>query len=526
MIFIDKSAPISAKPNKVVATHDAMAIGWNVSMYGNASSVDFDSIFHYINAYMQTLPEPSQVVIANAYNDAKEAIATISDIVNLNAALCDIVETLYSVIDMSDVHDYVLNRSSIRIANSIKHTYEELEISNRDQSENDYKKKTYLFDEYVELLSLSLYIRPMVPIWAEYMARIDGEVNSNHKELYALALLRKTKLHTSPAYIRLSEYIETISIKSKSMHSAIIDSMGTSEVPTWRMANVLVRKLCVVNLSSTDDTSNIASIVYWCVQNLIKSIDRRYAGYVREKDKPSGSEWDEGDKSVVETYKIREELSDGDRIPISIYGEDALRVARDIDPTVPPEKVQLCHTALLNRTERMFCPWQENIMAWFIDKHMSCWSKDNISYKATMACLAATQATLWHWGHLHIALLLTATEERDAAGQLLGGIESKARISNDYVTRFKTIYPYYQAQVNSRTTDRQTNVGCKAVDSIATQLVRCDWRPCVPQELINDFEIKGVELNTSHGAIIVPADIRHLLSVMLDHLITHQETGC
>lgn len=523
-MFVDKSIPTIARPNKIAVIGNNQTIDWNIEFYGGASSVDFDGVFQYVNGYIKTLPPESVAVITNAYADARQAISGVSDFLQLQHMLTDITATLYSVIDIGDMQDYILNKSGMRIPSTIKHTYEELEISNRDQSENDYKKKTFLFDEYVDLLSLSLYIRFMVPIWAEHMGRMDGEINNNHKELYALSLFSKTKIHSQPAYVRLSEYIETIVIQGKSIASAVIDGMGTSEIPTWRMATVLVRKLCVIALNPTDDSANVASIVYWCVKNLIKSIDRKHAGYVREKDKPSGSDAD-GDKgkSIIETYKIRQEISDGDVIPISIYAENPVRVAKDIDPTVPEALVLLCHNALVTRGERMFLPWQENVMAWFINDPMSCWSKDNISYNATIACFAATQAVLWHWGQLHIALLLTAVEARDNEGRLIGGIESKARISNEHVARFKTLYPYYQAQVNSRTTDRQTNIGCKATDSLAIQLVRCDWKPTCPVELLNAFTTQNVELAMSYGNVIVPSDIRHMLSVMLEKLITHQE---
>lgn len=525
MQFVDIS-PANNPMSKLAVVHNfngnEAKVTWNIEFYNKSKNVNFDGVFGYINQYLATLPKPTQESMWTLYAEIKNHIMTLSDPMGLQYNLTGLIRRLYEPIDFDKLKQWSLHHSNIRIPTTIKGSYEELEISERNQNENNYRSKTYLYDEYFDLVNLSLALRLMVPIWSEYMSSLEGTVN-NHKEFHAIALITKTTLTSCEPYKRLLEYVDTINIQSKSLSSAIIEGLGSRQMPEWLLSSVIVRKLTIVELSSMDDTNNVVSVVWRYVNNIIKSIDRKHSGYIREKSVPSGDEkgGDDDSKSVVETYKMRQMISDGDLIPTSGYAEQTYRLARDTDNTVPEELVRMCKEAIELTPHHYFRPWQEDVVSWIIDKTMSAKSINNIKRQAILSCFAAVQAILYHWGHKEIALLLTAKEDRDQDGRLCGGIESRSRIPNEYVNRFKELYCFPQVQVSSRSTDRQSNVACRDIDRVALEIVRCDWVLTAPKELIQSSQLdKYIQHD---NVLIVPPEIRTLLSKLVETIALKQQ---
>lgn len=144
-------------------------------------------------------------------------------------------------------------------------------------------------------------------------------------------------------------------------------------------------------------------------------------------------------------------------------------------------------------------------------------SIDNISKPSLLSCFAAAQAILWYHQQPDLALLLTAAEIRDNQGFLIGGIESRSRIPKEFVDRFVELYPHYQEK-GSKERERQTNVACKAIDQIAKDFVKCDWRTNAPTALI----ALGSTV-ADRKMISAPTDIKTQLSVLVLRLAEAQE---
>jgi hypothetical protein len=522
MRFIDLTLP-NDPLTKIAIEHNGQQIPWDVTFYNKSKNVNFDGMFRHINDYFKTLSPQQQDTMFETYQSIKTAIKTMVDVLGLQTVLIRLVRKLYEHIEFNKLHEYVrvCTTRSIRVPSTIKHTYAELEISERNQTENNYRSKTYLYDEYVELLTLALASRLMAPVWAEYMTTLDSTINSNHKELHALSLLSRTGLPNTAAYVRLQEYVGTITIQQKSLTSAIIEGLGTSQMPEWLLSSVLVRKLTIVELSSQltekADDNNVVSVVWKYVNNIIKSIDRKHTGYIREKEVPRDDGDEPDSKSIVETYKIREALSVGDITAPSVYAEDPFRIAIDIDPTIPDEYIHLSSGILDDNTAHIhFRPWQFYMMSMIMDSVLSCRAPIDINRLPILSCFAAAQALLFHWGHKELALLITAKQDVDSEGRLCGGIESRNRIPNEYVEKFKRLYKYNRVQGSSRSTDRQTNVGCRSVDAFALELVLCDWRLTCDPWFIEQADL-GHHLQPDN-VMIVPADVRVLLAKFLEQI--------
>lgn len=503
--------------NVVVVKHGDREITWDLRLYYRNAVLPIERVFELINGYWSTLSDERQEAIFDCYQEARNALNEIVDQNMMHHRLTQIVKRLYSQMPFDEIRYWARTYGNIKVPPSIKDDYAQLEISERNQNAMDYQSRTYLRSDYLDLVNLAIALRPMVPIWSEYARSDQPSVGGTFREYHAMSLLNLSHiLNTDPVH-RLREYIETTSPDLKTLLSAALGGLGSSELPDWVMSLAIMRKLVVIELSSYEDSSNIISVIYHHVRNTIKTVDRRFASRIRDKSKPSGEDDDEN-KSILETYKIKQEISDGDLMVLSIYTEDPMRLAKRICPEIEDAKVLACAENIRRCMDHHPTHGQLVILRWVMSHVIPPRSIDNINKTSIFTAIAAAQAVLWEWGFPDLALLMTATETRDKGGLLIGGIESRSRIPKEYVEQFLVLYPHYQEK-GSKDRDRQTNVACKAIDTIAKDFVKCDWHVHAPAQL--------AELGSTIddiGLMNAPSDIKTQLSALVLKLAQIQES--
>jgi hypothetical protein len=504
--------------SKMFTEHNGEKIAWDLQkFYGRPTNATVEKVFHLINGYWASLPSSRQDKIFRIYVNARRCIDEVIDPNQLHIRLTEIIKEMYEAMTFEEVRYWARNHGEIRVPPSIKSNYQELEISDRNQVGMDYQAKTYLRDDYLELVNMAILYKPMIPIWAEYGRLLEQLSSTNsYREYQSMSLLSRSTAVNIPPLDRLRRYVDTSSLDSKTAMSAALGGIGSSELPDWLMSMVIIRKLVIIELSSYEDSSNIVSVVYHHVRNTIKSVDRKFSGRIREKSKPRGED-DDDNKSIVETYKIKQEISDGDLMVLSIYTEQTLVMAQQIVPEIPPQSVAACIEATRDLAHQQPTTGQLTLLRWILASVIPPRSIDNISKPSLLSCFAAAQAILWYHQQPDLALLLTAAEIRDNQGFLIGGIESRSRIPKEFVDRFVELYPHYQEK-GSKERERQTNVACKAIDQIAKDFVKCDWRTNAPTALI----ALGSTV-ADRKMISAPTDIKTQLSVLVLRLAEAQE---
>lgn len=502
--------------NVVMVSHGDRKITWDLRLYYRNAVLPLDRVFEHINGYWATLPNERQDAIFDCYQEARNALNEIVDQNMMHHRLTQIVKRLYTQMPFDELRHWTSTYGRIKVPPSIKDDYSQLEISERNQNSMDYQSRTYLRGDYLDLVNLSIALRPMIPIWSEYARSDQPSVGGTFREYHAMSLLNTSHILNVDPVHRLREYIETSTPDLKTLLSAALGGLGSSELPDWVMSLAIMRKLVVIELSSYEDSSNIISVIYHHVRNTIKTVDRRFASRIRDKSKPSGNDDDES-KSILETYKIKQEISDGDLMVLSIYTEDTLRLAQRICPEVDASKVKACGDNIRRCMSHHPTHGQLVILRWVMSQIIPPRSIDNINKTSIFTAIAASQAVLWEWGFPDLALLMTSTETRDKNGLLIGGIESRSRIPKEYVEQFVDLYPHYQEK-GSKDRDRQTNVACKAIDAITKDFIKCDWHVFAPASLA----ALGSTIDDM-GLMNAPTDIKSQLSVLVLKLAHIQE---
>lgn len=507
---------------RVRVVHDGRELNFDVSFYSRPPqpTVDLDAIFSDLNNYFAHLPFERQQRIFEAYENAHNQLETIPDQSMLHLHLTGTVKWLYQLIDFEELGNYIYHYGHYYIPPSIKDEYEELEISNRGV---DRRETTYLRSDYLELIKLIIYLRPLVPIWGEYL-KLMSQRNA-FREYQAFSLVSTSPVMNIEAMQGLKRFIEGTVDKisqgqggrgSKIPHvSAALSGLGSAEFPDWFLSMVVIRKLSIIDVSAIRDQGNIVSTIYSYIDTTLNKLYNRFSGPVASKNTST----DEGEEEVpfVETYKIKQALSDGDLMVLSIFTEDPHSMARRVDPHLETWRLEKSLQATMAMGDVRLSKGQLTLLAWSLSKVLPPRSVENIRKEGLFNGIAVAQASLWRRGHYDIAKLLTATEFLDEDGVLIGGSEANRRIPRDLVERFNRYYPHLNERAD-RDRGRQANPAIKAIEIVTTDLIRCSWLVYAPPELINE----GTPLDWNNS-LEVPGDIRVQLARLLLDIVEIEE---
>ena len=514
MKIVDISS-IGTKFSKIAMEHNGESLHWNLKYYDKQAALETNAVFNPINSYWESLPVDIQGGIFQVYKDMREVIDTVPDLTMLQMRMTQLVKELYAYMPYEDISKWAGLHVDIRIPPSITETYGELEISERQSLDIDYSAMTYLRSDYIDMIKMAIAFKPMVPIWAEYAKALI--VASGFREYYAMAILAGTELFDIEPMKRFRRYIEASSPSGGTALSAALGGLGSSEIPDWYISMVIIRKLALVDVS-TSDVNNIVSIVYRYVIQVTKQMEKKFSGQILDKPKASGESGTDDDKSQVERYKIKQPISDGDLIKLSVFTENTFDMAIRLCPDIDRKMVTQCIESVRELEHEQPTDGQMTLLRWILSPILSPNALDNINKYSLLSCFATGQAVLWHNGYFNLALLLTANELRAEDGTLLGGVEFQGRISKELVNIFTEMYPYYQVIGNKK--ERQTNVACKAIDALAREFVKCDWRVHAHKELIS-----ACDSVDDSKIMYVPSDIRIQLSKLIIDLVNDLNRG-
>lgn len=493
---------------------------WDVSLYAPRSSekaaqLDDVRLFEEINGYWAWIPMDRQLAIWQIYTKIRDVLDNNFDIAALHQKLQTLVKQLYDTMPLAEIRHWRAFHSRVRIPNSVKEEY----------GPDDNHVRTYLRADYVDLVALAIAVRPMVPIWGEYINSTRRETGNVFKELMALSLLYYTKLQNpDPAspdpdpMERLRMFVEavmrnTMSEKGPSA-TAILGGLGSVEQPDWVMALTVVRRLAIGEISAADDTSHIVTNIFNYIGSTLRSTDKKiggkFGGKVNEKNPPSNSTAEEANASIVEMYKVTQEVSDGAKVTLNVYTRQTLTMAQRIWPEIDTNKLGLCLQAAQNLARQPIHDHHTVLVQWVMAPCLPPRGVPLLAKPALLRTIGVTQAVLWEWGFYDLAVMASATPLPTHRGEMIASLESRTRIPKDLMEELQVLYPHYAQPRGKQYTTRQSNVAARAIDEYCELIARTDWQLHAPAELIN---LSSRLPNTKK--LIIPSDIRAQLARLI-----------
>lgn len=499
----------------ITLSHGSDSMTWETRPYARASRIDGskaqvnltdDMVFREINSFLQTLPEERQKAIWDAYVDIYQLFEANFDPMAIQGRMQANIKRIYDQIPYEELYEWAKFSSHIRLPIGLKAEY----------GDNDPVELTYLRQDYFELAVLAIASRPMVPIWGEYIPRIKDDAGTNFKEYFAVKLLYRTYITSCQPYQRLRVYIEaSIGSKSKqgNLFSAVLAGLSSAEIPDWLLASTLVRRTSVVPISAESEGPNIITDVYQYVSNTLRSPGhRRFSGPISPKQVRKDEKADQ-QESLAESYKIKQEVSDGDVVMANIFTQNTVGIAQAMDPTVDLEKLRVCEESIQVLENQPIMQHQLVLTQWVLAAAISMRYIPLLAKPALLRAMAVAQALLWHWGFNDLASLLTAREVKQDQDEFISSQETWSKIPKELMEKLVAIYPYPYPVKGKNVTPRQANPGSRAVDGLYELIYGSDWYLYAPRALVAvTNRIPGMR------KMYVPTDIRIQLANLLIHL--------
>ena len=487
-----------------VTSHQGRELEWSGSMLNRTSFKNLDNLFKPINGFIATLPQEKQTAIWNCYAEIHELMQTQGELRLLFGKLKKVVKRMYEQFNYEQLRYWVLGYGNIYIPENIYDTY--------DGNPED---RTYLINDYKELVTLAVALQLMIPVFYQFIF-INKNVGNNHKEQYAYGLLAETWIEDIPGAKRLRAYVEANIAREAISVASVCFGLSSTELPDHLYCRAIVKKVALSEVTVVDVNSSIISNVYHYLRNTYKSLDRSFtsgAGRLNPKHNPTDRGGDEDNMSIAETYKVKQEISDGDLIPQSVYTENYQLMANTIDPTITKGLVEMCMRNARKMTHHPIAPHQMTIVQWVMSPVLSPRAIPNLDKPSLLRTIAVTQALMFHWGFKELAVLLTAIPfvwEEDSA---MFTVDSRSRITSEAVTSLVELYPYSTRQ-SGKNSDRQTNAACRAIDALALIMSNNYWAVEVPREKIGEFVFEF------DNVITVPADVKsQLVDLLMNRIL-------
>lgn len=491
--------------NELVVKHNDQELLWDARSYSRFSRDINSTVFNQINQYWEQLDPEVVDKIFKLYQEAHEVFETTFNHEKLTNRLKVIVKNILDLHPDEDLMYWIKFHSELKPPSTLK----------SELGPNDPPERTYLKDDYWGLILLGLRLRPIAPIWAEYLNRIVDDVGSIYKEYIALSLIADSDIVHSQALTRLQTYINVSLKKDSVTTSSVLNGMGSTELPEWLLSLVLVRKIAIVDVSINDEKNSIISAVYRVIRNSTEGLDRKFKGVVSEKRRVKDGTSDDDNSSLLELYKIKQPISDGDLMAMDVYVDDLMSLAVRIDETVPSDLVY----RLGNETNKLeslkIMDYHIAFMQWCLSKAISARAIPLLNKPTLLSLLGLTKALLLHWGFPHLAIISTSTIDRtDDDDDASVFMETRTRIPKECGNKLAELYPYYQNRsTNARQShQRLTNPATIAVEALSEMIPNTEYRTNVD---ISDLYEIGVG-----DSFFPPPDLRTQLAWLIINYVS------
>lgn len=483
---------------------------FDVRSYKSARIDSAGDIFKPLNDYLRRLPAITQTTIFGLYMEAKDIFMSTRHEEVLDKLLKDFFRRLFTQIDMQSLRNFVEINSGILIPHDIKNNYADVEAG-------FIRDKTYIREEYIELLTNTVAVRLCFPIWGEYMSIVESYATADGKEFHAYSLLQDSWLPMQPAYERLIRYVTASTTTSVETASSTLKGVGRDKIPEWLTSMVIVRKLPIIDLFNTAK-GNIINAVYSYVDNHLKRLPKKFMEDARERKNEGSSGDGEKDQSFVETYRAKQEISYGQLETTIVYLEgDLTRCCQDIDPTFDPNIMEAVEAVAMGLENEAFHHHNHILTQWVVDKSISTLQPDIIERRVAIRSMLIAQAILHHWGLHNLALMATGVRISNTTNHQLG--DAVAKLTTAELETLDLIYPHQApnlAKASGR--NKNANYGYLSIMEMASELVRYSYAVRTPAFL----SVKEVAVNR-YGHMSPPSTISHELVKMIVKIDEIQE---
>lgn len=465
---------------EITLYHKGEQLVFPTPSYKSASITARDELFDHTNTFLEKLGEERTDALWQVYQQAHEIVRSVNDIGVMQEELSKVVAKLYEIVEYEDVRKYVY-RGDIQFPPNLKTDYTEADLRTRN-----YQIRTYLRDEYIDLVVLVMGLRFMIPIWGMSIGLIAEQHGNLFKEQVAVKVLDDSLVSKWEPFTRLIRYVEC-SVDDKAIGlSVMFGCLSTSEIPEHLTALALVRKLAPATLNPRQDGDNLIKILFNFISHTNDRMDTRFGGRVSSRNLIRENA-EEDNSSVWDVFTINQEIPHGDQVTIEVFTENVELMAKRLYEDIDMDKVKLCLKTLGKYEDIGEYYHQLPMVMWVMGEVIPPNGFEGLSHDAIYRCMAVSQAWLWQHGFYELAILMTASRATAIDDDEFIALDL-SKVEKALVERLNILYPYWRQETGRIIKDKRTNLALKAIDKVCKETNVCEWKSNAPEELNKLFD--------------------------------------
>ena len=470
------------------------------------SALTKNDVFVYINEYWKSLPQETLDKLYYHYKEVDGVLNQIQPADETKRLLAKHVCDILDLHELTHLHGWLLEnmeRLDITIPESILPEYQIVENDNRGSRE-----QTYIVEDYIWLLCLSIAIRSIIPIWAAYIDTVKLEVGNVFKELKVFQLIYNSNFYNSPPFLKLMSYVEhNLKPEDYVNKQHILNGINSSIFFEWLLAVICVNRLGVRDIRIVNPEADPVKYIYQYIRQQIEP-NVPIAKQIKDLKMPESSEKVSDsfkDKnSTLEVYTHKQDIAQGEIVEIEHSISDILRCAHklhygDLDDNFVMSCVETARKLRnhnLSEAQIILLKWVFSLIT----------SPKGISYISKNKCIDAlgvTQAILWIKGHKYLALLSTCYADIDDRIMVINTTESKTKIPKEMINELNEIYPYSKIKKKNEV----SNMVFKSITNLSNKFSSVPWTYTADENLV-----KQVCPHASNGILPLDFNLKILLT--------------
>jgi len=450
-------------------------------------------LFTLINKYFSTLPEGVNEEIYNTYARLNEEgnYPSYSNIENTLLLESEVIR-ISSLLNYNEFKIWFkANDKSIIYPDTLN------DVFIYDPDMNTTEEKTYIKEEYKDLIAMILFIRALSPLYIQFFNYIKNITPHYYYKLFMLFM--KTDITQSKELRKLERYIDTNQItltgnaNNKTGDHVLNTGLSDDDI-TYNLISIVIFN----KLMSVDFTTKECNAVSYIFQTIRYKSNFTSADNLAIRSKKTTGDPNKEDISYFEDYRktsvmpigtiveLQHALSDMDFII------DRLGLG-NFDRELYKEELKYVNSFSKNRIDKI----QIYLLGWFISKIINPRALYYIEYKRLIELLIFSKVVLINNDQKFIAALMSSYKT-DEPGYVTVVIRNS--INKTLISKLTKNYSFVLS-------DSKQTIIEKTITEISKEITGKIWRPI--------GELKYLEDHITNGYLNIP---NNLNSILIDYI--------
>lgn len=501
-------------------SHRGVDLKWRIP----SKELDFPfDIFEQINGYWAQCHPKTQDEIFEIYAKIYDVFQTIWDINVRVAALRPLVADLMDFHPQEDIFMWAWSRANIVVPASIHRTFD------KNGTMAGTLERTYLDEDYRQLVALSISLRVMFPIWRQFTADTRRESGNIFKEYQAYQLLALSEVAQCKAMNRLMVFIRHTIPKDRHNDAAILVGISSEDIPNWVLSVTVVTRLCCGDVrginQNPDANTQITTLPAYLYNFILQKLRGIETSVGNVSPKNSGTYAGDGDSNLskLEGFKIKQPTSIGNIETISAYLEIQMDRVLSGEPLGPrsltsrlstspdfPRMVVEAYQSVQELDAVRLTREQVAIAGWVLKQFIPVRSIPSLQKQDLLKMIAFAVAYLWEKNHFYLAAFasgIAIDTNDDNVGMIA---DRKDAIDKEELVSLMRRYIFTKRTGSRAKTAKSINPVITAIETMTQSLSKYQWRITLPEHWISK-----AGWNPRSKVIKIPTDIRTRLALVL-----------